>query len=97
MDLSINEGTLVVSGGPGDSLRSAIVIRTTPRGLSAAGAEYMLLCKWFGRRETDWRMTRQAMVQVDGRTYDTYDVVLSDGSARQLFFDVTDWLASVGR
>jgi hypothetical protein len=24
MDLSINEGTLVVSGGPGDSLRSAM-------------------------------------------------------------------------
>ena len=42
MDLSINEGTLVVTGGPGDTLQTAIVIKKTPRGLSAAGAEFML-------------------------------------------------------
>ena len=43
MDLSINEGTLVVTGGPGDTPQTAIVIKKTPRGLSAAGAETMLL------------------------------------------------------
>ena len=96
MDLSINEGTLVVTGGPGDTLQTAIVIRKTPRGLSAAGAEHMLLGKWFGQRNTDWTMKRQAMVQVDGRTYDTFEVVLNNGSERRLHFDVTDWLASVG-
>ena len=93
MDLSINEGTLVVTGGPGDTLQTAIVIKKTPRGLSAAGAEHMLLGKWFGQRNTDWTMKRQEMVQVDGRTYDTYEVVLTDGSERRLYFDVTDWLA----
>jgi len=93
MDLSINEGTLVVTGGPGDTLQTAIVIRKTPRGLSAVGAETMLLGKWFGERGTNWTMKRQAMVQVDARTYDTYEVVLTDGSERQLYFDVTDWLA----
>jgi hypothetical protein len=92
MDLSINEGTLVVTGGPGDSLQTAIVIKKTPRGLSAAGAEMMLLGKWFGERGKQWTMKRQEMVQVDGRTFDTYQVVLSDGAERQLFFDVTDWL-----
>ena len=92
MDLSINEGTLVVTGGPGDSIQTAIVIKKTPRGLSAAGAEAMLLGKWFGERGTQWTMKRQDMMQVDGRTYDAYQVVLSDGSTRQLFFDVTDWL-----
>ncbi len=92
MDLSINEGTLVVTGGPGASLQTAIVIKKTPRGLSAAGAEMMLLGKWFGERGKQWAMRRQEMVQVDGRTYDTYQVVLSDGGERQLFFDVTDWL-----
>jgi hypothetical protein len=93
MDLSINEGTLVVTGGPGDTLQTAIVIKKTPRGLSAAGAETMLLRKWFGERGTNWTMKQQAMVQVDGRTYDTYEVVLTSGSERRLFFDVTDWLA----
>jgi hypothetical protein len=93
MDLSINEGTLVVTGGPGDSLQTAIVIKKTPRGLSAAGAETMLLGKWFGERGTNWTMKRQEMLQVDGRTYDTYSVVLTDGSERRMYFDVTEWLA----
>ena len=96
MDLSINEGTLVVTGGPGDTLQTAIVIKKTPRGLSAAGAETLLLAKWFGERGTNWMMKRQAMVQVDGRTYDTYDVVVTDGSERRLYFDVTDWLNAAG-
>jgi hypothetical protein len=97
MDLSINEGTLVVTGGPGDTLQAAIVIKKTPRGLSAAGAEHMLLGKWFGQRNIDWTMKRQAMVQVDGRTYDMYEVVLTDGSERRLHFDVTDWLFASAR
>ena len=97
MDLSINEGTLVVTGGPGDTLQTAIVIKKTPRGLSAAGAEYVLLGKWFGERQKDWTLKRQEMMQLDGRTYDAYEVVLSDGSERRLFFDVTEWLSRTSR
>jgi hypothetical protein len=97
MDLSINEGTLVVTGGPGDTLQTAIAIKKTPRGLSAAGAEHMLLRKWFGERDKRWTLKRESMVQVDGRTYDAYDVVLSDGSERRLYFDVTEWLARLSR
>ena len=93
MDLSINEGTLVVTGGPGDTLQTAIAIKKTPRGLSAAGAEHMLLRKWFGERDTNWTLKHGSMLQLDGRTYDIYDVVLSDGSGRRLYFDVTEWLS----
>ena len=96
MDLSINEGTLVVSGGPGDTVQTAIAIRKTPRGLSAAGAELMLLGKWFGQRGKDWTTKAQTMELVDGRTYDTYVVVLTDGTERRLYFDVTDWLGRAG-
>ena len=92
MDLSINEGTLVVTGGPGHSPQTAIVIKKTPRGLSAAGAEHMLLEKWYGKRGAAWTLARQDLVQADGKTYDVYDVVLNDGSARTLYFDVTEWL-----
>ena len=97
MDLSINEGTLVVTGGPGDTLQTAIAIKKTPRGLSAEGAEYMLLGKWFGERGKDWTLKRQAMLQVEGKTYDAYDVVLADGSERCLYFDVTEWLSRTAR
>ncbi len=92
MDLSINEGTLVVTGGPGDSPQTAIVIKKTPRGLGAAGAEQMLLDKWFGERGRTWKLTRQELIQIDGKTYDMYEVELNDGGARRLYFDVTEWL-----
>jgi hypothetical protein len=97
MDLSINEGTLVVTGGPGDSPQTAIVIKKTPRGLSVAGAEYVLLQKWFGERGKDWTLAQQALLQLEGKTYDVYDVVLKDDSKRSLYFDVTDWLARLRR
>jgi hypothetical protein len=93
MDLSINEGTLVVSGGPGDSTQTAISIKKTPRGLSAAGAELMLLQKWFGIRGKSWTLTQQQLLQLDGKTYDVYEVALNTGAIRSLYFDVTDWLA----
>ena len=97
MDLSINEGTLVVTGGPGDTLQTAIVIKKTPRGLSAAGAEHVLLGKWFGERQSHWTLKSQAMLQLEGRTYDAYEVVLADGSEKRLFFDVTEWLSRSAR
>ena len=97
MDLSINEGTLVVTGGPGDSLQTAIAIKKTPKGLSAAGAEQLLLRKWFGERGTAWTPGRQDLIQVDGKTFDVFNVVLSDGSERVLYFDVTEWLNRTSR
>jgi hypothetical protein len=94
MDLSINEGTLVVTGGPGDSPQSAIAIKKTPRGLSAAGAEHVLLQKWFGERGKAWTLVRLEMMQLDRRTYDVYEVELGGGTRRRVYFDVTDWLAA---
>ena len=97
MDLSINEGTLVVSGGPGDSPQTAIVIRRTPKGLSAAGAEMMLLQQRLGQRGKDWQLKDQDLLQANGRVYDRYAVSLADRSERVLYFDVTDWLAHTQR
>jgi hypothetical protein len=97
MDLSINEGTLVVTGGPGDSAQAAIVIKKTPRGLSASGAEHLLLQKWFGRREGLWTIGRHELLQADGKTYDVYRIVLADHSERAVYFDVTDLLGRLRR
>jgi hypothetical protein len=97
MDLSINEGTLVVTGGPGDSPENAIVIKKTPRGLSAAGAEQLLLQKWFGERDTSWTLKRQQLIQIHGKSYDVYEVTFADGTERALYFEVTDWLSGFKR
>jgi hypothetical protein len=92
MDLSINEGTLVVTGGPGDSLQTAIVIKKIPKGLSAAAVEQLILEQRYGQRGEAWTLARQDLMNVDGRTYDALHVVFSDATARALYFDVTDWL-----
>ena len=95
MDLSINEGTLVVTGGLGDSLPTAIVIRKTPKGLSAAGAEHLILTQRFGQRGEGWTLKQQELVTQDGRVFDAFHLVLSGGVERALYFDVTDWLARI--
>jgi hypothetical protein len=93
MDLSINEGTLVVTGGPGDSVHTAIVIKKTPKGLSAAGAEHLLLVQRYGHQGETWQLARQDFIKQGGRVFDVFHIVLSDGAERDLYFDVTDWLA----
>ena len=95
MDLSINEGTLVVTGGLGDSFATAIVIRKTPKGLSAAGAEHLILEQRFGNRGQGWTLKRQELIQHDGRTFDACHLVLPGNVERVLYFDVTDWLARI--
>src|SRR6478736_4551802 len=95
MDLSINEGTLVVTGGVGDSFATAIVIRKTPKGLSAAGAEHLILTQRFGKRGEGWTLTRQDLIKRDGRVFDAFHILLPGGIERTLYFDVTDWLAAM--
>jgi hypothetical protein len=97
MDLSINEGTLVVAGGTGDSLESAIIIKKTPKGLSAAGAEHLFLTKRFGQRGVDWALVNQDLLRADGKVVDAYRVRLADASERMLYFDVTAWLMEAQR
>ena len=81
-------------GGPGDSFQNAIVIKKIPRGLSAAGAEQLLLDQRFGTVE---KVSHDSVVR-DGRTYDIYVVRVSSGNGiieRTIYFDVTEWLARV--
>jgi hypothetical protein len=95
MDLSINEGTLVVTGGPGDNMHTAIVIRKTPKGLSAAAAELMLLTRRYGTRDEGWTLERQELVRDGVRVFDTYDIVLAGGDRRSVWFDITEWLSNL--
>jgi hypothetical protein len=95
MDLSINEGTLVVTGGLGDSFATAIVIKKTPTGLSATGAEHLILTQRFGKRGEGWTLVQQNLAKHDGRVFDTFRILLSGGTERVLYFDITDWLARI--
>jgi hypothetical protein len=92
MDLSINEGVLVIGGGAGDAPRSAINIKRAPRGTSAIDAEHLYLTQRFGRHGRGWQLRTRELVCEDGRSYDLVRIELAGGDERRLFFDVTDWL-----
>lgn len=89
MDLSVNAGTLVVGGGLGDSLRAAVVLKRTPRGMSAIEAEFLYVAQRFGAQRTGWRIEGRHLHRLEGRSFDELRIVLPDGSRRVLFFEVT--------
>jgi hypothetical protein len=93
MDLSINEGTLVVTGGPGDAIATAIVIKKTPKGLSAAGAEHLLLAQRYGARGEGWTVKQQDLVTQDGRVFDAFHIVVAGGAERTVYFEITELLS----
>jgi hypothetical protein len=93
MDLSINEGVLVIGGGAGDAPRSAITIKRAPNGTSAVDAEHLYLTQRFGRYGRGWQLRMRELVYEEGRSYDRLRIGLAGGDERTLYFDVTDWLA----
>jgi hypothetical protein len=93
MDLSINEGVLVVGGGTGDAPRSAVTIKRAPRGTSAMDAEHLYLTQRFGRHGRGWQLRARELVYEAGRAYDLVRIELTGGDQRTLYFDVTDWLS----
>jgi hypothetical protein len=92
VDFSVNEGTLVVTAGTGEGFESAIVIKRIPKGLSAAGAEQLLLEQQLGRRHGRWSIVHSELVSRDARTFDVVRVAIG-GVERDMYFDVTALLA----
>jgi hypothetical protein len=79
------------TGGAGDTPETAIIIRGMPNHTRGVQAEYLYLTRRFGRRGTDWELTKQALLQVGGRSYDEMRIKLSDGTQKTIFFDITEF------
>ena len=43
----------------------------------------------YGRRNTDWKVVKQALFKKEGRIYDTLDVQLKSGETKKIFFDIS--------
>jgi tetratricopeptide (TPR) repeat protein len=82
--------------GPGDTIETAVIINGAPTSSIGVNAEYQYLAKLFGARGIDWETKGQGLVRKGDRAYDKMEVVLSDGSERVVFFDITSfWLIDV--
>lgn len=76
------------TGGSGDSIDNAVVV-TTPSSGVGINAEYAYLGLMCGRRNVDWTLNMQALMEFGGRHFDKLSVELSGGSCRDFYFDIS--------
>lgn len=82
---------ITLSGGPGDTMATAIVIKGAPNSMVGIDAEYYYLGKKFGKPNVDWKLKKQSVQSQGGRYYDVMEIELKDGSLKKIFFDITEF------
>jgi hypothetical protein len=78
------------SGGDGKSIETAVVIgaRSSMVGVSA---EYEYVGARHGKRNVDWKLESQALINQDGKSYDVLKINLNDGESKTYYFDITQF------
>jgi len=78
------------SGGDGSSMERAVVINAenSPAGIRA---EYEYIARLYGRRNIDWRLIRQFIINCEGRYYDVLRICLSNGEEKPVWFDINSF------
>lgn len=88
---SLNLDGITLSGGPGTTVQTAIVIQGASSTMAGIRAEHLCLEALFGRKGVDWQLERQALLSSAGRHYDEMRLRLADGTFRTIYFDITDF------
>ena len=61
-----------------------------------ASRRNIILCgEKFGRRNVDWNLVRQSVLQQQGKVYDRMDLDLKDGSRKTVFFDIGEFFGKL--
>jgi len=82
---------ITFKGGPGDTLKTAVVILGAPNSRVGISAEYYFLEKVFGPQNVDWKLDRQSVLRDQGKVYDRMEIELKSGGKKTIFFDITDF------
>ena len=86
---------ITFKGGPGDKPENAVVILGASNSFAGIAAEYNYLRQKFGRRNVDWNLVRQSVLQQQGKVYDRMDLDLKDGSRKTVFFDIGEFFGKL--
>jgi len=84
------------SGGTGKSMEDAIKISATSS-VSGIQAEYAYVEMQCGRRDFDWTLELQTLLEPegpDGKHYDLLRVKLKDGTLRDFYFDISSFFGA---
>jgi len=77
-------------GGNGGSIDTAVLV-SAPNALVGVRAEYEYVGLKHGRKDTDWSVEYQAIIEQGGRKYDLLSIKLSSGQSRSYYFDITQY------
>jgi hypothetical protein len=77
------------SGGPGDTLETAVVISGALNSLDGINAETKYLEKKFGRENRDWQFVRKSTLQNGDEYFDKIEIELKDLRKKTIFFNIT--------
>jgi hypothetical protein len=70
-------------------METAVVIQGATGSRDGIAAEYAYLEKQFGQRNVDWKLKRQSLRHHQGKHYDLMEIILKDGSPKEILFDIT--------
>ncbi len=93
--ISFGQPNITVKGGPGDTPETAVVISGAADSMAGISAEYDWLAQKFGRKNVDWSLRRQSVMQQQGKVYDRMEIELKDGSRRIVFFDISGFFGKL--
>jgi hypothetical protein len=77
--------------GSGESIGDPIVIFGVKTDLQAVDAEYEYLAKRFGRKDTDWKLVLQSLLDSGRKKIDSMEIELANGKRLTLYFDITKY------
>jgi len=76
------------SGGDGSSYEQAVIIKTIYGEESGINAEN----SWIHKHYRGAKVKMQALKNPNGKAYDVISIVLPDGSTKDVYFDITDFI-----
>jgi len=75
----------------GASPEDAIIIYGAAHHSEGVRAEYDYLDMQFGRQGVDWSLVLQALLHHESRPIDRMSIMLADGSAYDVYFDLSEF------
>ena len=90
------KGTIIFSGGAGDSYETAIILKNSNRSIKkqedAVAAEYDYISTLYGKKDKEWIVEEQSMVKENKRVYDMIRVkIVQNDKMHFFYFDITEF------
>jgi hypothetical protein len=83
-----------LSGGDGSTRETAVIVEA-PTSMVGIPAEYRYIAQVCGTQGVDWERGTQALMEHEGRYYDSIQVKLKDGEERTFWFDITSFFGKL--